>query len=247
MLGLDTISTITWAGLFAAAFTAGLARGFSGFGAALIFVPLASVFIDPKAAPPLLVLIDIVFSAHLIPRATRIANRRDVMWMFSGALIGIPLGATILANMPLLPLRWLISFMVTAMLVLLMSGWRYHGKPSAFVTSLVGAVSGIFSGIAQIGGPPVIAYWFGTGTAPEVLRANVIAFFALGSVTSIVVYAWHGLFNWHLAAIALVTGPVYGIGTFLGTRLFGKASPQFFRNICFVIIACAILVSLPVW
>jgi hypothetical protein len=41
-----------------AALLAGLARGFSGFGSALIFIPLASAALGPRVAAPLLVLVD---------------------------------------------------------------------------------------------------------------------------------------------------------------------------------------------
>ena len=44
--------------LIAAALAAGLARGFSGFGAALIFVPLASAVVGPQVAVPLLLVVD---------------------------------------------------------------------------------------------------------------------------------------------------------------------------------------------
>src|SRR5258708_32798475 len=71
------------------AFVAALARGFSGFGSALIFVPLASTAIGPQAAAPLLLIIDGVAAAGLIPNAWRHADRRDVGTMSIGALAGI--------------------------------------------------------------------------------------------------------------------------------------------------------------
>src|ERR1700710_2870892 len=104
MLGLDSFSLVTLGGLVLSAFVAGLARGFSGFGAALIFVPLASALSSPKFAPPLLTIVDGIFSAYLIPRAWREMNAREVLVMFAGAVLGIPLGGAILAGLPVLPL-----------------------------------------------------------------------------------------------------------------------------------------------
>jgi len=75
------------------AFAAAAARGFSGFGSALIFVPLASTAIGPQAAAPLLLIIDGVAAAGLIPNAWRHADKRDVGIMSIGALAGTPLGA----------------------------------------------------------------------------------------------------------------------------------------------------------
>ncbi len=43
-----------------AAFVAGLSRGFSGFGAALIFIPLGSAAVGPALAAPILLAIDAV-------------------------------------------------------------------------------------------------------------------------------------------------------------------------------------------
>jgi hypothetical protein len=79
--------------LVAAAFVASLARGFSGFGGALIFVPLASAAVGPQAAAPILLVIDGVAQLALLKNAWRQANRREVGIMAAGALAGIPRSA----------------------------------------------------------------------------------------------------------------------------------------------------------
>jgi len=134
---------------------------FSGFGSALIFIPLASTVIGPKAAAPLLLIIDGVAAAGLIPRAWRHADRRDVGIMSIGALAGIPLGAWVLIKSDPLWIRWAVALFGTLLLALLMSGWRYRGKPAIATTVMVGAAAGLLGGAAQIGGPPVVA----TGSA----------------------------------------------------------------------------------
>ena len=91
------------------AFLAALARGFSGFGSALIFVPLASTAIGPHAAAPLLLIIDGIAAAGLIPNAWRHADKRDVGTMSIGALVGVPLGAWILTRSDPLTIRWSIA------------------------------------------------------------------------------------------------------------------------------------------
>ena len=52
-LGLNALSWPLLAGLLLTAFASGLGRGFSGFGSALIFMPLASAMIGAKVASPL--------------------------------------------------------------------------------------------------------------------------------------------------------------------------------------------------
>src|SRR5215470_18430363 len=139
------------------AFVAALARGFSGFGSALIFIPLASSAIGPRAAAPLLLIIDGVAAAGLIPGAWRRADRRDAGTMSIGALAGIPLGAWVLTKSDPLFIRWSVALFGALLLALLMSGWRYRGRPTASITVSVGAAAGLLGGAAQVGGPPVVA------------------------------------------------------------------------------------------
>ena len=244
---LPDASPATLIMLMLIALLAGLSRGFSGFGAALIFVPLAGAFVSPKLAPPILVVIDGVFASYLIPSAFRFGNKSDVALMFVGAIVGVPVGAFILTYCEPLTLRWLIAGMATAMLVLLASGWRYHGQPHKSATVAVGAISGLFSGIAQIGGPPVVSYWMGTDTAMDTLRANIILFFAATTVITVVTYFTGGLLTLEVVKFSLFAGPAYGIGTVIGSRMFGLASPQVFRTISLLLIGFAVLTSLPLF
>jgi uncharacterized protein len=229
------------------ALIAGMARGFSGFGAALIFVPLASRLIGPHQASPVLLITDAIVALPLIWSAWGKAEKRDVALMAVGGLVGAPLGTWILKTGDTLTLRWLIAGLTAAMLALLLSGWRYHGKPKPALTIGVGSISGLFSGIAQIGGPPVVAYWLGQNARADVMRASTILFFAVGSTTSMVSYGVAGLLTYDVAKLALMVLPFFALGLWLGTRMFRLASEQTFRRICFALITLALVTSLPVW
>lgn len=231
--------------LLAVAFSASLARGFSGFGAALIFIPLASAMLGPKLAVPVLLIVDGIMTAGMIPAAARAADRREVATMALGALAGVPAGIWGLATLDPLTLRWAISVVAFGMLALLLSGWRYHGRPRAAVTVLVGTLSGVFSGAAQIGGPPVVAYWLGGAGAKAVVRGNIILFFAVSSIITATGYFWSGLFTTRMVLLALVLAPAYGLGAWLGSSMFWLASEKTFRWICLAMIFAATLASLP--
>lgn len=231
--------------LLASALAAGLARGFSGFGAALVFVPLASAAVGPQVAVPLLVVVDGIMTVGLIPAALRLADRRNVLVMALGAVIGVPIGIYLLTHLDPLTIRWSIVVLVVLMLALLMSGWRHHGKPKAPLTVLVGSVSGLFSGVAQVGGPPVVAYWLGGATPATVARANMILYFALSTVLSAAGYIWGGLITVEVLTLAAIVAPLYGVGVWFGSKMFGIADEQVFRRICYLLIAFAAIVSMP--
>src|SRR5262245_38197252 len=92
--------------LLGSVFVAAVARGFSGFGAALIFLPLASTVTDPKIASPLLLITDAVLAVGFIPNAYRNADKREVGTMGLGAVIGTPLGTYALVRTDPLVIRW---------------------------------------------------------------------------------------------------------------------------------------------
>jgi len=230
-----------------AAFVAGLARGFSGFGAALIFVPLGSAILGPRVAAPLLLLVDLVMASPMVPRAWRFAARREVAVMTLGTLAGVPAGAWLLLHLDADTLRWGMSGLVVAMLALLVSGWRYQGQPRPPATLLVGAFSGLCSGAAQMGGPPLVAYWMGGTNDAGRVRANLVLIGAIGGVVSAAAYLAGGLLGAGLLLVAAAVSPAYGAGLWLGSKLFGRASQKLFRAICFALIALAAVIGLPLW
>jgi uncharacterized protein len=241
------ISLNLFALLAVAAFVAGMARGFSGFGAALIFVPFASRLLGPQAAAPLLLLTDGFVAFPLIWSAWEKARKSEVALMTAGALIGIPLGAYALAAGNPSLLRWMISAIVVLMLVLLISGWRYTGKPHGAVTVGVGAMSGVFGGLAQLSGPPVVAYWLGGNHDHREMRASTILYFAFSTMIAFVSYLVGKLLTFTIFKLSLVLVPFFAAGLFLGSKVFHFASPETFRKICLGLIALSLLISLPVW
>jgi uncharacterized membrane protein YfcA len=243
--GLDDYSAASVVNVAAAALVAGLSRGFSGFGAALIFIPLASAAVGPTLAAPLLLVIDAVGTLGLIPPAWRRADKGGVGLMALGALAGVPLGTFVLMHSDPAMIRWAVSVLIVVLLALLVSGWRYRGRPAAALSVGVGGVAGLFSGVAQIGGPPVVVYWLGGSIPVETVRANIVLYFAISSVIAVASYLLGGLLTGIVLALAIVTGPLYGLGVFIGSRMFGLASETTFRRICYALIAAAALISLP--
>src|SRR5882757_9658658 len=130
LIGLipDDVSVNIAVAICAIAFVSGTARGFSGFGSALIFMPLASSMAAPRLVAALLLIIDFVAAAPLIPNAWKHADRKATAVMVSGALIGVPIGTYFLSRLEPVTTRWIISAFVFALLMLLLSGWRYRGR-----------------------------------------------------------------------------------------------------------------------
>src|SRR4051794_16605248 len=229
----------------AIAFVSGTARGFSGFGSALIFMPLASSIAAPRLVAALLLIIDFVAAAPLVPNAWKKADRKATAVMVFGALIGVPIGTYFLSRLDPVTTRWIISGFVFALLLLLLSGWRYRGKDHASISIGIGSLAGFCSGLAQTGGPPIVGYWLGRPIPSVIARANIVLFFGASDFFAMVSYATSGLITWDSLKLSLLIGPVYALGVAFGASLFGRASEQVFRAICYALIAIAVVAGLP--
>ncbi|SDT29318.1 sulfite exporter TauE/SafE family protein [Bradyrhizobium canariense] len=232
-------------GICAIALLSGIARGFSGFGSALIFMPLASSIAAPRLVAALLLVIDFVAAAPLLPNAWKHADRKATAVMVAGAFIGVPIGTYFLSRLEPVTTRWIISGFVGALLLLLLSGWRYRGKDYPALSIGIGGLSGFCSGLAQTGGPPIVGYWLGRPIAPAIARANILLFFGASDFFSLVSYAFTGLITSDAVRFSCLVGPVYAVGVWCGSRLFGRASDELFRSICYALIAAAVIAGLP--
>jgi uncharacterized membrane protein YfcA len=224
---------------------AGLVRGFAGFGAALVFVPLASALIDPATAVIMLWVADGLPTMPILFPALRDCRWPQVIPVAAGYALGVPGGVWLLVYADPVSLRWFMAGLVAVLLLLLASGKRYTGEPRAIFGVGVGAASGFLGGATQLSGPPVLAYWLGGPDLAVRIRANVIVFFAIGTLLSGLGFLAAGLFSLERVVNGAAMIPVYSIGIFAGARLFGVASDAAFRRVALGLIAFAAIASLP--
>src|SRR5258705_4825547 len=158
----------------AIAFVSGTARGFSGFGSALIFMPLASSIAAPRLVAALLLIIDFVAAAPLIPNAWKHADRKATAVMVAGALVGVPVGTYFLSRLDPVTTRWIISAFVFTLLMLLLSGCRYRGKDYPAISVGIGGLSGFCSGLAQTGGTAILRYSLFPPRSPSAGSASIL-------------------------------------------------------------------------
>lgn len=236
---------LVWAVL--TALIAGVTRGFSGFGGALIFVPLVSAAYGPRVAAPTLLVIDTALTLPFLVQAFRACMWRQVAPLAAGAVLTVPVGVAILGWINPLVLRWALAGLSLAMLALLVSGWRHSGRQGVPTTFGVGLLAGVLGGAAQMSGPPVVAYWLGSGQPSAMVRANLFGFFALATLSSGTAYAVSGMITREVGLLSLTLGPAYAVGLIAGSRAFKGASDDHFRRVAYGIIGLAALASLPIF
>ncbi|SDI54276.1 sulfite exporter TauE/SafE family protein [Alloyangia pacifica] len=241
------MSPIEIASLAAAALLAGLARGFAGFGSGMVFIPLAAMVVGPARAAPILLVIDLLGGLPTLRGSWRTAEKPANFVILLGAALGMPLGVTLLLQGDPELLRWCISGAILLTLALVVSGRTYRGRTGPLVYSGVGVLSGVMSGVAQIGGPPVVAFWMGVDRSVAQRRANILFYFVIVSLLAFVVYLGSGLLSLDIAALSVLAGMPFTAGVLAGGRLYRFATPEFVKLSTCILILVAVCLGLPLW
>ncbi|HEY0223116.1 MAG TPA: sulfite exporter TauE/SafE family protein [Pseudolabrys sp.] len=226
---------------------AGLVRGFSGFGSALIYIPLVSAVYGPQVAAPTLLLIDTLCSLPFAIRVMPQCTWREVTPVSIGSAVAAPFGMMALLWVNPLILRWFIAGLVLVALVALVSGWRYHGRPTLAASLGVGASAGFGGGAVQIAAPPLLVFWLGGNNNAATVRANIMVYFIGQGALAILLYIYGGLFTAQTVTLSLLFGLPFAVLLAVGAFWFHGTSDLLYRRVAYVIIAAAGLISLPLF
>lgn len=227
------------------ALLAALVRGFTGFGAGLVFIPLAATVVPPVAAVVLLLVVDLAGALPLLPRSRGAGAGGEVARLTLGALAGLPAGVALLAVADPAAFRWAVALVCLAAVLLLALGWRWRGRPALPATLATGAVSGFLGGFAGVSGPPVILYYLGSARAAAEIRAGLILYFFATTLVALGLLAFRGLVGRELVVLALLLVVPYMLAGLAGARLFRLAGERDFRYVSYATIAAAALAALP--
>jgi uncharacterized membrane protein YfcA len=234
--------------LMAATLLGGLVRGFTGFGFAMVFMPLASIVLGPVAALGLIWFIDLPFALPIAARSARQAEWREILPLLLTAPLALPVGIWLLIWLDRETMRWILALLVLFTVAVMASGWRYHGRPTVLLSLGVGALSGLFNGMASIGGMPLAVFWLGAQRNDRhKTRANMQTFFGISTLISGAILWWKGILTGGALLMAVPLFALYGAGLWVGTHGFRLASEESFRRVAYLVIFLSALISLPLW
>jgi uncharacterized membrane protein YfcA len=216
---------------------AGLMRGFVGFGAALISVPVLSLAMGPQAAIAVNAVMGLPAVVQLLPEAIRRAERPVVLPMCLAIFLATPIGTWLLVSIDPALMKIAISALVLLMVAFLASGWRLHGHIARSKLVAAGIAGGLVQGIAGMGGPPVVAVALSRDGEASQQRGNVLALMTAVSLSSILPLLHYGLFTRQTVTISVVLIPIYAVATAIGARFFSLGGQKHYRRAALAMLA----------
>ena len=205
-------------------------RSFSGFGGALLSIPLLALFFPLKFIVPVESVLEVALSLLLVPGAIRKVDRANLMRLLAGAVLGSLLGVFLLASSANRQLEVILGAAVIGV------GLALLGKtPSSAVVSsrwglAAGVAGGVLGGMFGTSGPAYLAFLSSQALKKEAFRATLIVLFAVEYAWRLGLYAHNGLLDFQGLQLALSLLPALIAATLLGHYLHLRVGEKVFRR-----------------
>lgn len=210
----------------------------SGFGFALMAMPLLTVLVGPRDAVALEAVAGMAGGV-----AMAWSLRDQVAWvplrrLLLGAVFGLPLGALVLGHVPETPLRIAVAVAVVVMVVVLASGVRMADEsPRTEVGA--GFVSGVMGTSIGISGPPVVLVLQAARMEQHRFRATAVTFFVLTNIAVLPLLLGTGVADVDRWPAAVVAVPAAILGNRACAGLAQRVPPERFRALVLVLLVLA--------
>ena len=228
-----------------AVFVAAVLRSFTGFGFALVAVPVFALFLPPTDVVVLSAALALTISLLGWSNFRRSVSVRDMMPLLVTAAIGTALGALFLPHIS----RSLFQASV-GVAVLIACAAMVAVRPARTVQWpalpwVSGFLSGLMNGALAIPGPPMILHIMMTEFDPGRSRALLMAFFLVSSGLALLTYVVAGYVHWSTVKLFVFALPALYVGDRLGHALFLRFGSDFYRRVALLALA-ALGVSITV-
>ncbi len=194
--------------------------GISGFGSAIVAIPLLAHWLPLTFLVPLFVLLDFSASLAVGRRAAAHVAKDEIKWLAPCMLIGIALGVTLLVSLPREPLLITLGIFACLVGVQNLASPGFKGHISQIWSVPAGVVGGALGALFGTGGPVYVIYLSKRLADKSRIRATVSLMITLSTILRIASYLIGGLLlSAKLLLAALVLLPLAFLGIALGTRL----------------------------
>ncbi len=228
------------------AVVAAVSQSVSGFGFALVMVPLLSLVWDVKQT---VVATTILSTLNLLPLVLRMrddVSMRRLLPMLGGTIGGIPIGIYVLARLASNALQALIGVVVilATVFVFFSPGFK-PPSPDRLAPVVTGFIAGILRGATSMAGPPASLYLITTEREPAVIRATMTWFLLPQGILTVAALLAAGRVDRGVLEVTLVCLPAIAFGLVLGGLVVRRVETRLFRSITFgLLISTALLAIL---
>jgi uncharacterized protein len=210
-----------------------LIRTTTGFGSALLSIPLLSILFGAKYAIPFIMLFECLIDLMILAKdcpGTKGELKRALPLIITG-LIGIPLGTEVLifSSERLLRIMVGVALIVFSLILLWNINLKLKNERDGFV--LAGLLGGFLCGSIGMPGPPMALFLSIQGFGKHEFRRVIVIFLSIIDILTFAYFLWVGLITADMIFRSLPLLPALILGFWLGNFAFGKMDEIYFKRL----------------
>ncbi len=209
-----------------------LVFGITGFGAAMVAVPVLAHVLPLSTVVPMILLTDLVATLAVGVRQRRHLDRQELLRLMPPMCLGVLIGVIALSHLSAQTLLLALGLFVVGHSAWSLGGGNAsHQRIASGWAYLAGTLGGVFGAAFGTGGPIYTVYLIRRIADTETLRATMAVVILISALVRLLVFGVSGLLldeRLHILAAALV--PFCLIGVIVGSKVRHTLSPQRLRR-----------------
>jgi uncharacterized protein len=203
----------------------------SGFGSALVAMPLLSSLLGLQRAAPVMALLAGTLQIFLLIRYRKAMNFTAVWRLSAGSMLGIPLGIYALSHVPEAVTVSILGVVLVVYALYSLTHPKMPELKSTLWAWLTGLLAGMLGGAYNTNGPPAVVYGDCRRWPPEEFKSNLQGFFMVNNIVILASHAFKGNLTVAVWWSYLAGLPGLALGLIAGLLLARKINPGLFRKI----------------
>jgi len=192
---------------------AGFTQGLTGFGSAMVSVPLLSLVVGAQTAVPIAGIIGWLVTLPIAWKMRHSIQRKVGLILFAGSVPASFVGARLLATMPS---QYILLTMGIVLIISSLHSFRstkpVFEKTSIPITIGAGFTSGVLGASVGESGPPVIAYTSMQPWSADEVKSTLTFFFMLQMIGANISFWNEGLITEDVLSHVLSALPAFAVG-----------------------------------
>lgn len=213
-------------------------RSLTGFGGAVVSIPLLALMLELKFVVPAEALLEFLFGIVIFRKIYKKMDKVIISYIMCGSVFGVILGAYFLKSFENTILKKALGAVIILFSIYyLMTFNNKYKKVHNLWGTLTGVVGGIFGGLFGTSGPCYVMFLSNQLKSKQVLRATLIGLFTVDFFWRLVVFSYNRLITFDSVKFALLLTPAMIMGSYLGQKTHFGISEVSYKKVVAAVLA----------
>lgn len=214
----------------------------TGFGFAILAVPLCFLFFDQSATLVIVTFVSFFLNLYLLWKIKVKPDFSLLRQLLISGLMGVPIGVMVLLMTETTILKLVTVFFIFIFFLLSIFS-NLNLRRSNYTTVNLGFLTGILQSSVGLNGPILAILLNSYGLDSQQTRKTLVSVFFVLSSFALPLFMVNNIFDVYKLNLSLLSLPAVAIGAFLGDFLSGKISLKNYRFLTFTLVLASVFYS----